>query len=65
MWADWYTGTQSGTVYYTTNDGYLYTGLYGPFSSNDTTLSFSGRANDNYGNWTPINFSITVTNCIE
>ncbi len=67
VWADWYTvpPSQTGTVYYTTSNGYLWNGVYGPFAGNGFTLVISGRANDNYGNWTPISFSIPVVNCID
>ncbi|MGD2252174.1 MAG: Ig-like domain-containing protein [Anaerolineales bacterium] len=67
VWADWYTvpATQTGTVYYTTSNSYLWTGVYGPLTSHGITLYFNGRANDNFGNYTEFSFSIPVVNCIE
>jgi hypothetical protein len=64
VWADWVMGGQSGTVYYTTSNGYTFTGQYGPFP-NQGTLYFNGRANDIYGNWTPFSDSIDVNSCID
>jgi hypothetical protein len=65
VWANWTAGSQSDTTYYTTSNGYLWTGVYGPFTSNAPyTLIFNGRANDNYGNYTEFSFSIPVHSCI-
>lgn len=64
VWANWFAGSQSGTVYYTTTNGYLWTGVYGPFNDNGITLYLIGRAIDNYDNGTPFGDSILITNCI-
>jgi hypothetical protein len=65
VWVDWTTDTQSGTVYYDTNNGYVFNGEFGPLSSSPSTLTANGRANDIYGNWTPISFSMPVVSCID
>jgi hypothetical protein len=67
VWADWYTDppTLTGTVYYTTTNGIVWTGVYGPFSDNGIWLYFNGRANDNYGNYTEFSGSKYIINCIE
>ncbi len=66
VWANWYTvpSSQTGTVYYSTSNGFTWTGVYGPFTSNGVTMYFNGRANDNYGNYTEFSGSKYITNCI-